>query len=170
MSTRKSFGEVKLCRRVRLTNSPPSVCRFSRRCGILNISQRCRPSRSVTGIAYLFLFYYLANFVKIRAELCVQTCFMKQMLFCYFVGQQYCKISTYLVAFFIRKFRLTEALLVCLSTWDHYINASNNMYIFIISDLNIFYLDVTLRPYLLPSMESKRPSSKFWDGIDISSV
>jgi hypothetical protein len=36
-------GEAKLDRRVRLTNSPPSVCLLPRKCGRLDISELCGP-------------------------------------------------------------------------------------------------------------------------------
>jgi hypothetical protein len=50
-------GQLSAAGAVGLTNLPPSVSGLPRQCGILNISQFCRPPRPVTGIALLFTFY-----------------------------------------------------------------------------------------------------------------
>jgi hypothetical protein len=56
LSTRKSFWVVKRGRRVRLTTSPPSVRRLSKKYGTHNISQSYRFPWAVTGLALLFNF------------------------------------------------------------------------------------------------------------------
>jgi hypothetical protein len=54
---------------VGLTTLPPSVRRLSRPCGVLNISQPCRPPWPVTGMLY---FNYLPWSVNIFVTLALQ--------------------------------------------------------------------------------------------------
>jgi hypothetical protein len=71
MNTRKIPRAVKGGERLRLAALPPSASRLSRRCGSLDLSHPCGPSRPVTGTALLFFFpenYFLSELAECNGQ------------------------------------------------------------------------------------------------------
>jgi hypothetical protein len=62
--------------RIRLITSPPSVSLFCRQCGILSISQPCKPPWFVTGIALLFFFVPYPHIFELLV-FCIQQAYVE---------------------------------------------------------------------------------------------